>query len=139
MRFYLDYIKDGDTLVVSKDSLVEDVRLYGIDCPELDQKPYGDLARKRLAHLLEPYDEIEVIQVDRDHYNRIVGEVWVERNCINTQLLSEGYAFAYRRYLKGEYRERYLQAEEIARRHKLQFWREPNFEKPWDYRYRNRR
>lgn len=139
MKFKLDYVKDGDTLVVSNDSLVESVRLYGIDCPELAQEPYGHLARQRILQLLEPYKQIDVIEVNRDSYNRLVGEVWVIDGCINTQLLGEGYAVAYRRHLRDEYRDRYLQAEANARKYRLQFWSQPNLEMPWDYRRRNPR
>ncbi|NJL85355.1 MAG: hypothetical protein HC886_04310 [Leptolyngbyaceae cyanobacterium SM1_1_3] len=45
---------------------MELIRLYGIDCPELAQRPYGDKARQRLQQLLQPYEEIEIIEIDRD-------------------------------------------------------------------------
>jgi micrococcal nuclease len=133
MKFQLQQIKDGDTLVVNKANLEEIVRLYGIDCPELAQKPYGELARKRISELLIPQTQIEVITIERDVYNRLVGEVWVDDICINTQLLSEGYAVAYRRHLRGEYRQRYLKAEGIARQQRRQIWSQPILELPWHY------
>jgi micrococcal nuclease len=136
MQYLLDKVKDGDTLIVRTEALIETIRLYGIDCPELGQKPYGHLARKRLAQLLEPYNEIEAVEINRDPYNRIVAEVWAGKICINTQLLYEGYAVAYRRHLIGEYQQRYLKAEAIARRHRLQFWSQSQIEMPWAYRKR---
>ncbi|ASC71859.1 Micrococcal nuclease [Halomicronema hongdechloris C2206] len=135
--FHLNVIKDGDTLIASGNNITESVRLYGIDCPELAQAPYGEAARQRIQKLLEPYDTIEVIEVDRDRHGRLVGEVWVEDGCINTQLLAEGHAVAYGRHLKGEFRDRYVQAEAIARKARLNFWQQPRPEMPWDYRQRH--
>ena len=136
---HLNYVKDGDTLVVSTPGETESVRLYGIDCPELAQTPFGDRARARIQALLEPYEDLALIEVDRDRHGRLVAEVWVEDGCINTQLLSEGHAVAYVRHLKGEFRDRYLAAEATARNARLNFWKQPNPEMPWDYRRRNPR
>ncbi len=139
MRVRIEHIRDGDTLVVNTDAGSTDLRLYGIDCPELAQEPFGRLARTRLKALLKPYKEVEVVEVNRDQYNRLVGEVWVDDCCVNTQLLSEGFAVAYRHHLIGDYRARYLQAEDIARKHKLQFWSQAEIELPWDFRRRTRK
>jgi micrococcal nuclease len=136
MRYLLKKVKDGDTLIVRNESKVEIVRLYGIDCPELGQKPYGQLAREQVIQLLKPNREIEAIEINRDSYNRIVAEIWVDRCCINTHLLREGYAVAYYRHLVGEYKARYLAAEAIARRKRLQFWSQTEIEMPWSYRKR---
>jgi micrococcal nuclease len=138
MQCLLEHIRDGDTLVVKIGTEITDLRLYGIDCPELDQEPYGRLARSRLQEFLTLHAELEVIELDRDHYDRLVGEVWVGKCCINTQLLREGFAVAYRFHLQGKYRQRYITAEAIAKRQKLQFWSQPEPEMPWEYRRRMR-
>ncbi|HEY9737228.1 MAG TPA: thermonuclease family protein [Trichocoleus sp.] len=143
-RFNLNHIKDGDTLIAStqvpgKPLRTEAIRLYGIDCPELAQHPYGERARQRIRTLLAPYRSIEAVAVDRDSHDRLVAEIWVEDGCINTQLLAEGHAIAYVRHLTGEYRERYLTAEAIARKAKLNFWSQLEPEPPWAYRKRNPR
>jgi micrococcal nuclease len=138
MQCLLEHIKDGDTLVVRIGNLLTDLRLYGIDCPELDQEPYGHLARSRLQELLALSPALEAIELDRDHYDRLVAEVWVGNCCINTQLLREGFAVAYRFHLQGKYRQRYITAEAIAKRQKLQLWSQPELEMPWDYRRRTR-
>ncbi|MEM6591994.1 MAG: thermonuclease family protein [Cyanobacteria bacterium P01_C01_bin.73] len=136
---HLNHVKDGDTLIVSTDSKTESVRLYGIDCPELAQKPYGDQARSRIRNLLAPYDTLKIVAVDRDRHGRLVAEVWVADGCINTQLLSEGYAVAYVRHLRDEFRDRYLSAEATAREARLNFWQQSHPEMPWDYRRRHPR
>ena len=141
LHFYLNHVKDGDTIVVTTstaDAQTETIRFYGIDCPELDQHPYGEMARRRIVQLLAPYDEIEVVKVDRDRHRRLVGEVWVADGCLNTQLLSEGLAVAYRKHLHGEFQKRYLEAEATARRNRLNFWQQRDPEMPWQYRYRVR-
>jgi micrococcal nuclease len=138
MRCLLEHIRDGDTLVVTIGTQSTDLRLYGIDCPELDQEPYGQLARSRLQELLGTHPELDVLELDRDHYDRLVAEVWVGNCCINTQLLREGFAVAYRFHLQGKYRQRYITAEAIAKRQKLQLWSQPELEMPWEYRRRIR-
>ena len=139
IKFHIEQVKDGDTIVATADGDTENIRLYGVDCPELAQAPYGKASRQRLQKLLEPYEEIEVIEVDRDRYGRLVGEVWVIDGCINTQMLCEGHAVAYVRHLSNAYRRRYLDAEAIARRARLQFWKQPNPMMPWEYRRLNPR
>jgi micrococcal nuclease len=137
IAFQLDRVKDGDTIIASLDGTTETIRFYGIDCPELAQRPYGEQARRRIEKLLEPYDTIEIIEMDRDRHDRLVAEVWVEDGCINTQLLSEGHAVAYRKHLKGDFTQRYIDAEAIARRAKLNFWKQAKPQMPWEYRYQN--
>jgi micrococcal nuclease len=143
LRFQLNSIKDGDTLIASLagqgNGPIESIRLYGIDCPELAQQPYGKLARQRIQSLLAPYRSFEAVAVDRDSHGRLVAELWVTDGCINTQLLAEGYAVAYLRHLKTPYRERYLSAETTARKARLNFWSQAEPEPPWEYRRRNPR
>lgn len=139
LQFYLNHVKDGDTLIASTKSQTEAIRLYGIDCPELAQHPYGELARQRLQSLLAPYRFFEAVPIDRDRHGRLVAEVWVADGCINTQLLSEGHAIAYVRHLMPGYRERYLAAEAIARQAGLNFWQQPQPLLPWEYRQRHPR
>lgn len=136
MQCLLEKIKDGDTLIVRVDSQIKTIRLYGIDCPELGQKPYGKQARSRIEQLLPPHSEIRAIAINYDSYNRLIAEVWMADICINTQLLLEGYAVAYYRHLIGEYRQRYKEAEAIARSQKLKFWSQSKIEMPWKYRQR---
>jgi micrococcal nuclease len=136
----LEQIKDGDTLVVSTAGQPEIVvRLYGIDCPELAQQPFGHDARARVGELLTPHARLELLEVDHDSHGRLVAEVWAADLCLNTQLLQEGHAIAYRYHLHGEFKARYLQAEAIAQAAKLQFWSQPDPEMPRDFRRRNPR
>ena len=136
----LEHIKDGDTLVVSTADQQEIVvRLYGIDCPELAQRPFGHEARARVKELLPNHARLDIIEVDRDSHGRLVAEVWTADDCLNTQLLREGHAVAYRYHLHGEFKDRYLQAAAIAQAAKRQFWRQLHPEMPRDFRRRNPR
>ncbi|MDA0268294.1 MAG: thermonuclease family protein [Cyanobacteria bacterium] len=136
----LEHIKDGDTLVVrTADQGERVVRLYGIDCPELAQEPFGHAARVRVRELVAPDARLELLEVDHDSHGRLVAEVWAGNRCLNTQLLREGHAVAYRYHLHGEFKERYLQAEAIAQAKKLQFWSQPDPEMPRDFRRRHPR
>lgn len=139
LRFHLNHIKDGDTLIATSRAGTELIRLYGIDCPELSQHPYGTQARQRLSELLVPHRFFGVVAINRDPHDRLVAEIWAGGGCINTQLLAEGYAVAYVHHLMGEYRDRYLAAEAIARHANLNFWSQPSPEPPWEYRRRHPR
>lgn len=138
--------RDGDTLLVRADDTIRDltgcdltckVRLFGIDCPELDQ-PYGIPARDRLKDMLSDYPFVSLGVRDVDQYGRLVAEIIVDDFVVNTQLLAEGYAVAYRRWLR-EKRSEYLQAERIARSHKLRFWSQDKIVTPKQWRRDKRR
>ena len=49
-------------------------------------------------------------------------------------MVAEGYAWAYRRYLKGPYASEYIGAEGVARSRHAGLWEESNPQPPWEFR-----
>ncbi len=130
---------DGDTLLmVTRQEGQLKVRLYGIDAPETRKpdragQPYGDQAKRVLKYKLLGR-EVQLEVRERDQYNRVVAVVRQGRRDINAEMVAEGMAWAYRRYLEGPYASEYIQLEERARRRHQGLWRQPNPQSPWEYR-----
>ena len=139
-------VSDGDTIQVrDRFGTKVKVRLYGIDAPETEKRnrktgriskqgqPFGEEALESLtAKVYRRPVKIEVI--DTDHYKRAVSIVWQGNRNVNTALVNEGLAWAYRDYLDRPYASEYLQAEESARKGKRGLWQQPNPQPPWDFR-----
>jgi micrococcal nuclease len=91
--------KDGDSLLVARpqDGRVSEVRMAGIDAPELHQ-PWGPQAKAAMQRLVQGRPVI--VQVtDRDRYGRLVARVWQNGTYINAAMVQGGNAWAYSRYL----------------------------------------
>lgn len=92
-------IADGDTvtlLTAERDQVR--IRLAEIDTPERGQ-PWGSRARQALADkVFRKHVAIEVIDTDR--YGRAVGRIWLDDRDINRELVQEGHAWVYRRYMR---------------------------------------
>jgi endonuclease YncB( thermonuclease family) len=114
------------------------VRLYGIDAPEVrhGRKPgqaFGEDAKKALAGKVLRKDVTLTIQ-DIDRYKRVVGIIRIDNRNINEEMVRDGWAWAYREYLRGPYASEFIDAEREARGKKLGLWRQFNPKPPWEYR-----
>ena len=143
----IHHVADGDSLSIEPQGLLIDdlreqfptrkintdcplrVRLFALDALEIAQ-PGGESAHRRLQQLLEPYTEdgISLVLRDIDYHGRLVGDIWVDGFNISPQLLAEGNAVIYRRFLAPMRRKDpslfdcYTQAEQAARMHRRGFW-----------------
>jgi len=97
-------VVDGDTIEVSLNGVVEDVRLIGIDTPETvapgsPVECFGPEASDQVMALLTGttvYLEADASQDERDRYDRLLRYVWLpDGTLVNLQLVREGYAFEY--------------------------------------------
>ena len=129
------HVADGDTLTVLDDDKVEHkVRLHGIDAPERGQA-FGTKAREALAEKLHK-STVRVVWKEKDQYGRIVGDVFLGKRHINTEMVHDGFAWWYRHYApKSKELER---AEAEARKERRGLWHDKDPEPPWDYRKRER-
>lgn len=93
---------DGDTLDVGQTR----IRLHGIDAPERDQPcttlsgqnwGCGDWATRQVRDRFEGHTA-QCAPVDRDRYGRIVARCNVAGEDVGRVLVSEGWAYAYRKY-----------------------------------------
>lgn len=131
---------DGDSLKVqSQDGSSNKIRIGCIDSPEYSQE-YGPEASQRLKALLPNGADIELRVIDIDQYGRTVAEIYNKGKSIGLQLVTEGHAVVYHRYLDGcsSSAAQYVAAEEEARSQKLNFWSQQNPIMPWEFRRRNR-
>lgn len=137
----ITYCHDGDTCRIVTDSgLWFNARLAGIDAPEVESKrkgqgqPLGDQSRDTLSELVTKKKNIEIRQVDLDHYNRPVIEIYADKECLNLKLLELGLAERYSGKTKRIDRSKYDAAEEKAKAQKLGIWGQKNYVSPQQFR-----
>ena len=114
-------ITDGDTIKI----LNKRIRLHGIDTPEKKQiciknsKKYscGKEAATALIKKINGKKVVCTVQDKLDRYKRYIGVCFVEKINLNTWMVRNGYAVAYRRYSKD-----YIKDENYAKRKKLGLW-----------------
>ena len=124
-------IVDGDTLDVAGAR----VRLRGIDAPESAQRcrasgrswPCGREAARALASRIGNRT-VACEERDRDRYGRVVAVCAVTGLDLNEWMVSQGWAFAYRRYSRD-----YVAAEARARAARRGIWR-GEVVAPWEWR-----
>lgn len=122
-------IIDGDTLDVLVDKRPVRVRLAQIDAPEKRQA-FGTRARQALSSLTFRQD-VTVTEAGPDRYGRTVGTVYVGAVNVNNELVRQGMAWAYRRYVTDP---AVIQIEAEARREKRGLWADPSPVPPWEFR-----
>ena len=133
-------IIDGDTIKINSNK----IRLYGIDAPEFNQlckKPYltififtfnkdyrcGKISTEKLKKKINgKLIKCKILDIDR--YKRLIGECYKRNLNLNSWLVSNGYAVAYKKYSK-----KYISDEINAKNKKIGIW-QGKFEMPWDYR-----
>ena len=136
-------IVDGDTIKINS----KKIRLYGIDAPEKKQKckktyltisfmsftkdyMCGELSTQKLIKKINK-QKLNCNILDVDRYKRLIGECFKRNINLNSWMVSNGYAVAYRKYSK-----KYVSDEINAKNNKLGIW-QGKFEMPWDYRRKN--
>ena len=134
---------DGDTIKIEKNK----IRLFGIDAPEIKQfckKPYlsisflsfqkkyscGIKSTNNLKRMIKNNNiDCKIKGIDR--YRRIIGECYKNKTNINSWMVRNGYAVAYKRYSKD-----YVRDEEYAKENTHGMW-EGSFIMPEKWRKLN--
>lgn len=136
-------VVDGDTIKINS----KKIRLYGIDAPEKKQKckktyltisfmsftkdyMCGEVSTQKLIKKINK-QKLNCNILDVDRYKRLIGECFKRNINLNSWMVSNGYAVAYRKYS-----EKYVSDEINAKKNKLGIW-QGKFEMPWDYRRKN--
>ena len=128
-------VTDGDTIKIGKTR----IRLFGIDAPEIKQTcavngkvwDCGHKARQALVKAIGKW-LVRCEEKDRDQYKRVVAICIAGGVNLNSLMVRDGWALAYRRYASD-----YEQDELVARDGKLGLW-QGAFVPPWNWR-RSRR
>jgi endonuclease YncB( thermonuclease family) len=128
-------VKDGDSLVVKVQGVAMDVRLAGIDAPELDQ-PYGREAKQALVSLASG-GQLVVEPLDTDRYGRTVAHVWNGEMQLNKEMVKRGGAWFYSEFARSE---TLYEVEQEARNAKRGLWALALKDRvePWVWRERRR-
>ena len=124
---------DGDTI---KSSIRNQVHLYGIDAPELNQSchtdnkewPCGRQSKQELQIFIEN-KKIVCQFKSKDRYKRNVEDCAVNGKSISEYMVENGWAVAYTRYS-----DKYLPAELKAKKNKLGVWGADCFIRPERWR-----
>lgn len=114
-------VLDGDTFVIENG---EEVRLIGIDAPELSQ-PYARESKDFLKGLiLNKQVKLEKDNTDRDRYNRLLRYVYLDDMFVNLKMVFLGYANIYSYPPDTKYESEIINAEEKAKEAGRGFWQE---------------
>ena len=126
---------DGDTIHINKNK----IRLHAIDAPETNQtckknsKDWncGVESTNFLKELIDN-NKIECITKGKDRYNRFIGVCYKDNLDLNSAMVLNGWAIAYRYYSTD-----YIEEEEEAKRDKIGIWI-GDFEEPYLFRKKNK-
>jgi micrococcal nuclease len=123
---------DGDSITVLHDGRGEEIRLWGIDCPEKRQA-YGTRAKQATSALVfGKIAEVEPLDVDR--YGRAVALVTVGGTLVNQELIRQGLAWVYTRYCKRPDCSKWKRLEAEARAARRGLWADSHPVPPWEFR-----
>ena len=134
-------VTDGDTIKIND----QKIRLFGIDAPETKQsckevylsflifnfkRDYkcGEKSTNALKKKIQGKNIKCLVQNNKDRYRRNIGICYLKKQDINSWLVKNGYAIAYRRYSK-----KYINDEQYAEDSKLGIW-QGTFMKPEKWR-----
>jgi micrococcal nuclease len=126
---------DGDTLTVKNNGEQFTVRLSCIDAPESTQRG-GQASADRLKQLLPQGTNVELRTIEKDRYGRTIAEAYKNGVSVNLQLVQEGQAVVYDKYLDAceSRQQKYLDTEAQAKSREIGFWAIEDPVMPWDYR-----
>ena len=117
-----DIIRDGDTPLIQ-------IRMFGIDTPEKQQMcersngscyPCGQRATWVLSGLL--VGEATYRFTGESTYGRPVATIFMGQRDVNLEMVRQGHAVVYERYLPTEMRARYLEVQEEAKDAERGIW-----------------
>ena len=123
-------VVDGDTIHIDNVKY----RLFGIDAPEIKQvceknnkKIECGVIAKNVLKIKIGNKIPECIVKDKDRYQRLVAECFVDKESLSKFMVREGYAVAYSQYSSD-----FLEDEKYAKENKLGIW-SMNFQIPSEY------
>lgn len=99
-------------------NLISQVRLIGIDAPDLRQRPWGDGAKQALEKLIGNTEKPVMLEFDieaKDKIGRTLAYVWKDRKLLNEEVVKQGYALFVGRSPNHKYDRRLERAQQLAR------------------------
>lgn len=127
-------VVSGQTLEVlglaEQPNLISQVRLVGIEAPDLRQRPWGDAAKDTLETMIggaEQYVKLEFDIQAKDKIGRTLAYVWKDKVLLNEQLVKQGNVLFVARSPNHKYDQLLDRAQQWARLMQQGIW---NPEKP---------
>ncbi|QSJ16355.1 thermonuclease family protein [Nostoc sp. UHCC 0702] len=99
-------------------NLISQVRLIGVDAPDLRQRPWGDEAKQQLENLIGGAEKTVMLEFDieaKDKIGRTLAYVWKDQQLLNEQVVKQGYALFVGRSPNHKYDLRLERAQQWAR------------------------
>lgn len=106
-------VADGDTFRVQQENGQIKIRVYGIDCPELDTEEGRRAKEFTFALVADKIVDIEKITIDK--YGRTVAIIMVDGSNLSEELIRAGHARVFRRYCDRPVCRDWLRLEEQAK------------------------
>jgi micrococcal nuclease len=130
----IEGVVSGQTLkvvgMVEQPNWISQVRLIGVDAPDLRQLPWGNDAKEILEKLIDGPQKPIKLEFDldpKDKFGRTLAYAWKDQVFLNEQVLKEGYALFVARSPNHKYDNRLENAQQWARLMGKGIW---NPEKP---------
>jgi micrococcal nuclease len=123
---FVEKVVDGDSIEAVVMGARQQIRLIGIDAPELKQRPWGRKAKKYLEELVAASGWEVGIEYDverRDQYNRVLAYLWTrDGRMINEEMLRSGLAVLLTIPPNIRHIDRLRASQVIARENKIGIW-----------------
>ena len=106
-------------------NLISQVRLIGIDAPDIRHRPWGDNAKQALEKLIGGAEQIVTLEFDiepKDKIGRTLAYVWKDKELLNEKLVKQGYVLFVPRSPNHKYDQRLERAQQWARIMGLGIW-----------------
>src|SRR5208283_3675698 len=130
--FLVTEVIDGDTVSIKVRSFIgiplkmEQVKLIGIDAPDLKQEPWGRLTKKHLKKLINDSSWVVNVELDmeqRDRHGRLLAYLWTKNGrLINEMMLEDGFVFLHALPPNVKHLEQLASAQKMAQLHKRGVW-----------------
>nr|WP_224095133.1 thermonuclease family protein [Nostoc sp. MS1] len=140
-------VVSGQTLEVvgmaEQPNLISQVRLIGVDAPDLSQRPWGMQSKEFLEQAIGDLDKPVMLEFDmeaKDTIGRTLAYVWKDDKLLNEQIVKQGYALFVVRSPNQKYDQRLERAQQWARIMGQGIWKpdKPMRQTPAEFRRLNR-
>ena len=119
-NYIVHSVPDGDGLLINYMEHQIELRLKGIDAPEMGQ-PYGLQARQCLQRMVT-YAHVKVVPYGFCKYGRTTAFVYIGGICLNEEMVRRGFAWVLGEYLTKEQRILYTRMMNKAKAANLGLW-----------------
>ena len=99
-------------------NLISQVRLIGLDAPDIRQLPWGEDAKQLVETLIGGANQAVNLEFDleaKDKFNRTLAYVWKDKPLLNEEVVKQGYALFVARSPNHKYDQRLERAQQWAR------------------------